>query len=124
VLLKKYNHRPVGENKNKNMSYKINKLSLWENMKKFSHLFLILTIVFWMTGLFLTNYSNAQNLQRSELTNSIRQTEDKLRLLNAEIGTLQSIERVEQESQRLNLVKVDNANIIYLSTAIDKVALK
>lgn len=106
------------------MSYKINKLSLWENMKKFSHLFLILTIVFWMTGLFLTNYSNAQNLQRSELTNSIRQTEDKLRLLNAEIGTLQSIERVEQESQRLNLVKVDNANIIYLSTAIDKVALK
>ncbi len=106
------------------MSYKINKLSLWENMKKFSHLFLILTIVFWMTGLFLTNYSNAQNLQRSELTSSIRQTEDKLRLLNAEIGTLQSIERVEQESQRLNLVKVDNANIIYLSTAIDKVALK
>jgi hypothetical protein len=77
-----------------------------------------------MAGLFLTNYSNAQNLQRSELSDNIRQTEDKLRLLNAEIGTLQSIERVEQESQRLNLVKVDNANIIYLSTAIDKVALK
>lgn len=106
------------------MSYKINKLSLWGNMKKFSHLFLILTIVFWMASLFLTNYSNAQNLQRSELTKGIRQAEDELRLLNAEIGTLQSIERVEQESQRLNLVKVDNANIIYLSTAIDKVALK
>jgi hypothetical protein len=106
------------------MSHKTNKLLLGEKMKKFSNLFLILTIVFWMTSLFLTNYSNAQNFERSDLNESIRLAEDELRLLNAEVGTLQSIERVEQESQRLNLVKVDTANIIYLSTAIDKVALK
>lgn len=106
------------------MSNKKNTLSIFDNLKKFSHLFLVLTIVFWMAGLFLTNYSSAQNLKRSELTANIRATEDELRLMNAEIGTLQSIERVEQESQRLNLVKVDNANIIYLSAAVDKVALK
>lgn len=108
-----------------NMSYKkTNKLAILNQMQKFSHLFLILTIVFWMTGLFLTNYSNAQNLKRSEVSAQIRSIEDELRLLNAELGVLQSIERVEQESQRLNLVKVDNANIIYLSAAVDKVALK
>ncbi len=107
------------------MSYRqTNKLSILDNMQKFSHLFLILTIIFWMTSLFLTNYSNAQNLKRSEVTEKIRLNEDELRLLNAELGVLQSIERVEQESQRLNLVKVDNANIIYLSAAVDKVALK
>jgi len=93
-------------------------------MKKFSHLFLVLTIIFWMAGLFLTNYSSAQNLKRSEVTAKIRLTEDELRLLNAELSTLQSIERVEQESQRLNLVKVDSANIKYLSAATEKVALK
>lgn len=93
-------------------------------MQKFSHLFLILIIIFWMTGLFLTNYSSTQNLKRSEVSQKIRLTEDDLRLLNAELGVLQSIERVEQESQRLNLVKVDSANIIYLSAAVDKVALK
>lgn len=106
------------------MSYKKNKLAIFDNMKKFSHLFLILTVVFWMASLFLTNYSNAQNLKRSDVTKKIRMTEDELRLLNAELGVLQSIERVEQESQRLNLVKIDSANIIYLSAAIDKVALK
>ncbi len=106
------------------MSNKKNKLAIFENMKKFSHLFLILTVVFWMASLFLTNYSNGQNLRRSEVTANIRQTEDELRLLNAELGVLQSIERVEQESQRLNLVKIDSANIIYLSAAVDKVALK
>jgi hypothetical protein len=106
------------------MSYKTNKLSILDNLQKFSHLFLVLTIVFWMTGLFLTNYSSAQNLRRSEVTANIRATEDELRLMNAELGVLQSIGRVEQESQRLNLVKVDNANIIYLSAAVEKVALK
>jgi hypothetical protein len=106
------------------MSYKKSKLAIFDNMKKFSHLFLILTVVFWMASLFLTNYSNAQNLKRSDVTKKIRMTEDELRLLNAELGVLQSIERVEQESQRLNLVKIDSANIIYLSAAIDKVALK
>ncbi|MDQ5938840.1 MAG: hypothetical protein QG603_748 [Patescibacteria group bacterium] len=106
------------------MPHKTSKLAILENMQKFSHLFLILTVVFWMASLFLTNYSNGQNLRRSEVTANIRTTEDELRLLNAELGVLQSIERVEQESQRLNLVKIDSANIIYLSAAVDKVALK
>ncbi len=106
------------------MSKTKNPLSIFENMKKFNNLFLILTIVFWMTSLFLTNYSNAQNLRRSEVSSKIRVTEDELRLLNAELGVLQSTERVEQESQRLNLVKIDSANIIYLSAATEKVARK
>lgn len=106
------------------MSNNSNKLSIWENLKRFNHIFLIFTIVFWMIGLFLTNYSNAQNLERSELTDKIQKTEDQLRLLNTEMGMLQSTERVETESQRLNLVKVDNANVIYLNSASDHVALK
>lgn len=106
------------------MNKNSNKLSFLENLKRYNHLFLILTVVFWMIGLFLTNYSNAQNLERSELTGKLRQYEDRLRLLNTEMGVLQSTERVEIESQRLHLVKVDNANIIYLNSATGKVALK
>jgi hypothetical protein len=51
-------------------------------------------------------------------------TEDDLRLHNTNVSELQTTERIEQESQRLDLVKIQAENIYYVDGDHDLVALK
>lgn len=82
-------------------------------------------IVFaWIAVLASANYAQHQNLVRSQLRDDIGQYEDHLRLLNSQVSQLQSISRIEDESMRLELVKIDPQNIFYIDAADNQVALK
>ncbi len=85
-------------------------------------LFTFITLI-WMGSLMLNNYSNHQTLLRNDLNNDINILEDTTRMLNAKISELQTIERIEKESTRLNLVKVQAKEIQHLGDS-DKVALR
>lgn len=86
---------------------------------------MFVTIVFlWVGVLIATNHANNQNLQRNDLSSNINNLEDELRLLNATISELQTMERLENESQRLNLVKVATNDIYYVAIPQDRVALR
>ena len=77
-----------------------------------------------MTMLVSTNYANSQNLKRTDLNRGVKTMEDELRLLNTTISELQTTERVENESKKLDLVKIQAEDIYYLSNAEERVALK
>ena len=85
---------------------------------------IVMFVAIWMGVLVSNNYSNHQNLSRNQLNKDIRVFEDDLRLLNATVSELQTTERVEKESQRLDLVKIPTDDIIYLHVGNDKVALR
>ncbi|MFA5127273.1 MAG: hypothetical protein WC465_04745 [Patescibacteria group bacterium] len=105
--------------------FKSKKLStMWSQIKRHNTLWAVLIVVFWMFGLALSNFANNQNLERSELNRNVRLAEDQSRILDAQVSELQAMDRIETESQRLNLVKVDSRDIIYLKISDDKVALK
>jgi len=81
-------------------------------------------VIAWLGVLVSTNYANHQNLVRAELQDSISQYEDQLRLFNAQVSQLQSISRIEDESKRLELVKIEPQNIYYIDAQDTQVALK
>lgn len=85
---------------------------------------MVALVAMLMTMLVSTNYANSQNLERADLNKEIKTLEDQLRLLNASVSELQTTGRIEEESQKLNLVKVQAKDIYYLAAASDKVALK
>lgn len=101
-----------------------NLFKMLDFFKKRNGLWTFMVIFFWMIGLVASNFSTSQNLERNQLNASIRQLADEQRILDAEVSQLQALDRVEQVSQRLNLVKVDSQNVVYLTVADDKVALK
>src|SRR3989339_1803603 len=99
-------------------------INVWQLVKR-THTFMVASLVLLlMTMLVSTNYANSQSLERNELSQKVQLAEDDLRLFNAEVSRLQATERLEQESQRLNLVKVSTNDIYYLSGDEDLVALK
>lgn len=99
--------------------------NLWQTIKKFNGFALVVLVGLLMTMLVSTNYANSQNLERTELKKDIKLFEDELRLLNARVSELQTTERIEKESQRLNLVKIQTEDIYYLNGNQDTtVALK
>ena len=85
---------------------------------------IVMFVAIWMGILVSNNYSNHQNMSRNQLNKDIRVFEDDLRLLNTTVSELQTTERVEKESQRLDLVKIQADDIMYLHIANDKVALR
>lgn len=98
--------------------------NILEILKKRNSLWAFLVVIVWMFGLVASNFSTSQNLERTQLHNNIRKLEDQQRILDAQVSQLQALDRIEQASQRLNLVKIDSQNVVYLAVADEKVALK
>jgi hypothetical protein len=98
--------------------------NILQTIKKYNIFMIVMFVAIWMGVLVSNNYSNHQNLSRNQLNKDIRVFEDDLRLLNATVSELQTTERVEKESQRLDLVKIPTDDIIYLHVGNDKVALR
>jgi len=87
--------------------------------------FMIMSLVLvLMTMIVSANYANSQSLERNELDKQIKVAEDELRLLNADVSRLQTTERLEQESQKLDLVRIQTQDIFYLNSEKDLFALK
>lgn len=106
------------------MKTKTKLISAWQLVKRVNT-FSMLSIVFLLMAMLVSaNYANSQSLERTELSKQIRALEDEYRLLNADLSQLQTTERIEQESQRLDLVKVQTQDIYYLTAGSDLVALK
>jgi len=103
---------------------KIKTKKIWHYAKKYNTLFAVMIVLMWMSVLIFANYSNSQSLQRAELSKNIKILEDKMRLLNTEISQLQTTERLELESQKLNLVKIQADDIFYVGPADSRVALR
>ena len=82
----------------------------------------IVTVLLFMTTLGLVNAATNQSWSKDELINDLDRVEHELLLLNSKIGKLQSIERIEEESKKLNLVKI--AKIYHITDNEDKVALR
>lgn len=97
---------------------------LGQEIKRFNGLMLGASIVMFMILLITTNYANSQVLERNDLSKQLKMAEDELRLVNATVSELQATQRIESESQRLNLVKVQNSDIFYIDDSRDTVALK
>ncbi len=95
-----------------------------QTIKKYNIFMIVMFVAIWMGILVSNNYSNHQNMSRNQLNKDIRVFEDDLRLLNTTVSELQTTERVEKESQRLDLVKIQADDIMYLHIANDKVALR
>jgi len=113
------------KNKKEEMSKTKTKLiSAWQIIKKGNTFMVFSLVLLLMTMLVSTNYANSQSLERNELGEQIKTAEDELRLFNANVGELQTTERIKQESQRLNLVKIQTENIYYVDGDRDLVALK
>ncbi len=98
--------------------------SAWPAVKRANGVFLAAFVCLIVLMLISTNYANSQSLERAELDKQIRNQEDELRLLNTAVSELKTTERVEQESQRLNLVRVQTENIYYLGAEDSQVALR
>lgn len=87
--------------------------------------FMVLSLVsLWMLTLMASNYANHQTLKRNDLAQNINVLEEDLRFLDARVGDLQTTRRLEAESQRLNLVKVQTGDIFYVNYTEGVVALK
>ncbi|MBT4516799.1 MAG: hypothetical protein HOC78_02785 [Candidatus Komeilibacteria bacterium] len=98
--------------------------SVWQIIKKGNTFMVVTLVLLLMTMLVSTNYANSQSLERNDLGQQIKMTEDDLRLHNTNVSELQTTERIEQESQRLDLVKIQAENIYYVDGDHDLVALK
>jgi len=104
---------------------KKSKLSkIWSSIKKNNPVIFTVVVFLLVVILASANYSNYQNLKRDELTSSVRALEDDLRLLDAVVSELQTTQRIENESKRLDLVKVQSKDIFYLDDSQAKVALR
>src|SRR3989339_1527903 len=93
-------------------------------MRKFNTFMAFTCRACLMTMLVSTNYANSQTLERTDLNKQIRSAEDNWRIINATIGELQSTERIENESKKLDLVKVQTQDTYYLAVKDERVALK
>lgn len=99
-------------------------INAWQIIKK-GNIFMVVTLVLLlMTMLVSTNYASSQSLERNEIDQQVKVAEDELRLASANVSELQTIERIEQESQKLNLVKIQRQNIYYVDGDRDLLTLK
>ena len=99
-------------------------INSWQIIKKGNTFMVVTLVLLLMTMLVSTNYTSSQSLERNEIGQQIRMAEDELRLSNTNVSELQTTERIEQESQRLNLVKIQTQDIYYVEGDRDLVALK
>jgi hypothetical protein len=98
--------------------------NFWYGVKKCNTPAVVFIILLWTMMLVSSNYANTQNLERNDLTKHIRTIEDEIRLLNTTVSELQTIERLENESQKLDLVRIQTKDIYYIDQTDERVALK
>ena len=99
-------------------------IKAWQIIRKGNTFMVVSLILLLMTMLVSTNYANSQSLERNELDQQIKIAEDELRLFNINVSELQTTERIEQESQKLDLVKIQTGDIYYVDGDRDLVALR
>lgn len=100
-------------------------LRTFDRFKKLNTAMSVGVVVLWMILLASSNFANGQALMRNELNKDIRLAEDSYRLLDSTVSELQTTERIETESARLDLVKIQTDDIYYIDTNEDgAVALK
>lgn len=103
---------------------KIKFTKTWQFIKRINAFTMVSLGVLLMVMLVSTNYANSQNLERTNLDKDVTRMEDELRLLSATVSELQTTERLEHESKKLELVKIQTKDIYYLTGEDDRVALK
>ncbi len=96
----------------------------FDRFKKLNTVMSVSIVVLWMILLASSNYANGQTLMRNELNKEFRLAEDSYRLIDSTISELQTTERLENESARLDLVKIQTDDIYYIDTSVGVVALK
>ena len=89
---------------------------------KIKSFMLFTIIILFIVTLGLVNKGTNQTWSKDKLFNDLNKLEHELLLLNAKAGELQSIERIEMESNKLNFVKI--VKIYHITDNKDKVALK
>lgn len=94
------------------------------NCKRVNTIMVLAVVSLWMGTLVASNYANHQTLKRTQLDKDINILEEDLRLLDAQVSDLQATRRLESESQRLNLVKVQTGDIFYVNYTDGVVALR
>lgn len=97
---------------------------LFTRLNIYNRYFLALFIFSILVILAASNYANHQNLRRDQLTRNIQDAADELKLLSASVGQMQTTQRLEEESKRLNLVKAQPQDISYLDASGQTVALR
>ena len=100
------------------------KTKLLNKINKYNTMLFVAIVFLWVGVLMSTNHANNQNLQRNDLSSNVKSLEDEIRLLNTTVSELQTTERLESESKRLNLVKVERNDIYYVDMPQDRVALR
>ena len=103
---------------------KIKLSTTWQFIERINTTMFVSLGVLLMVMLVSTNYANSQNLQRTNLDGEVKRMEDEIRLLNATVSELQTTERLENESKKLELVKIQTKDIYYLADKDERVALK
>ncbi len=99
--------------------------TIFNRVKQYNKYFTAAFVFSLLTILWLsTSYANNQNMVRQKLTEDIQSLSDQYRLLNTAATQLQTAQRIETESKRLNLVKVQAENISYLAETDKTVALR
>ena len=93
-----------------------------KKFKKFKPLMLFVIVILFIINLGLVNAGTNQSWSKDKLLNNLDKVEHELLLLNVKAGELQSIERIEMESNKLNFVKI--VKIYHITDNKDKVALK
>ncbi len=94
----------------------LNLVSRFKKVTMFSLFFL------WLGYLVSINHAAGQSFEMDALSGDLKQVNQDILLLNVKATGLQSIERIENASRNLNLVKTDN--IYYLTDREAIVALK
>jgi len=97
---------------------------IFSRLKKLNTVMTVGIVVLWMILLASSNYANGQTLMRNELNKKIKLAEDTYLLLDTSASELQTTERLENESARLNLVRIKTEDIYYLDGDQGTVALR
>ncbi|RJQ34875.1 hypothetical protein C4566_01530 [Candidatus Parcubacteria bacterium] len=97
---------------------------IFNRLKKLNTVMSVGVVLLWMILLASSNYANGQTLMRNELNKNIRLAEDTYRLLDTSVSELQTTERLENESARLNLVRIKTEDMFYIDNSQGSVALK
>jgi len=96
--------------------------NLFSQIAVYNRFFLALFIFSILGILAASNYANHQNLQRDQLTGDMQNAADELKLLSTDVSQMQTAQRLEEQSKRLNLVKARPEDITYLDSSDQTVA--
>ncbi|MCB9802764.1 hypothetical protein H6761_01960 [Candidatus Nomurabacteria bacterium] len=91
-------------------------------LHSFKKICLFSLVFLWLGYLVSINHAATQSFELDDLNQGIKDLNQQILLLNVKATGLQSIERIENASKNLDLVKTDN--IYYLASHEQAVALR